>query len=148
MAPSSFFDGPPGANNSQPGCWLSAGSSGWSCSSDRNLKNNIRSVDSRSILERVAEMPISQWSMKADAEGHNHIGPMAQDFYAAFGLGGSDKYIAQGDAQGVALASIQGLYGLLQDTRKLLQEKSDEIQSLKVQLQTLEDRLQTATPSH
>ncbi len=41
--------------------------------------------------------------------GHNHIGPMAQDFYAAFGLGDSDKHIAQGDAQGVALAAVQGL---------------------------------------
>lgn len=124
-----FFDGPGGA-----GCHLSAGSGSWSCSSDRNLKDNIRSIDARSVLQRVAQMPILQWSMKADAEGHDHIGPMAQDFYAAFGLGDSDKYIAQGDAQGVALASIQGLY-------QMVQQKDEEIEALKVELRALEERV-------
>ncbi len=90
-------------------------------------------------------MPISQWSMKADSAGHKHIGPMAQDFHAAFGLGDTDKYIAQGDAEGVALASIQGLYQIVQEKdeliRKLVQEKSEEIQALQRQLQALQDRL-------
>ena len=81
LGPIYFYDGP-GAE----GCNLTPSTSGWNCSGDRNLKNNIRSIDSRSILERVAQMPISQWSMKADTAGHNHIGPMAQDFYAAFRL--------------------------------------------------------------
>jgi hypothetical protein len=116
------------------GCSLNPGTAGWQCSSDRNLKNNIRPVEPRSVLERVATMPISQWSMKADTGGHNHIGPMAQDFYAAFGLGDSDKYIAQGDAQGVALASIKGLY-------QLLQEKDEESRRLQKRLEALEERL-------
>ncbi|MBV9764395.1 MAG: tail fiber domain-containing protein, partial [Acidobacteriaceae bacterium] len=135
-----FYAGTPGQ-----GCYLTTGSGSWTCSSDRNLKNNIRSIDSRSILERVAQMPISQWSMKADTAGHNHIGPMAQDFYAAFSLGDSDKYIAQGDAQGVALASIQGLYHLVEEKdeqiRKLVQQKDEEIQALKTQLQSLQHQL-------
>ncbi len=113
-----LYSGPNGQ-----GCILSSDSGSWSCSSDRNLKNNIVSIDSRSILERVAQMPISQWSMKADTAGHKHIGPMAQDFYAAFGLGDTDKYIAQGDAQGVALASIQGLYDMMR-------QKDEQIQQL------------------
>jgi hypothetical protein len=116
------------------GCSLNPGTAGWQCSSDRNLKNNIRPVEPRSVLERVATMPITQWSMKADTGGHNHIGPMAQDFYAAFGLGDSDKYIAQGDAQGVALASIKGLY-------QLLQEKDEESRRLQKRLAALEERL-------
>jgi hypothetical protein len=116
------------------GCSLNPGTAGWQCSSDRNLKNHIRPVEPRSVLERVATMPISQWSMKADTGGHNHIGPMAQDFYAAFGLGDSDKYIAQGDAQGVALASIKGLY-------QLLQEKDEESRRLQKRLEALEERL-------
>ncbi len=146
-----LYSGPNGQ-----GCILSSNSGSWACSSDRNLKNNIVPIDSRSVLERVAQMPISQWSMKADTAGHKHIGPMAQDFYAAFGLGDTDKYIAQGDAQGVALASIQGLYQLVQEKdeqirkllqekdeliRKLVQEKSAEIQALQKQLQALQDRL-------
>ena len=128
-----FYDGINGQ-----GCYLSAGSGSWTCSSDRNLKDNIVSIDPRSVLDRVARMPISQWSMKADGAGHKHIGPMAQDFYAAFGLGETDKYIAQGDAQGVALASIQGLYQMMQEK---LREKDDEIHALKLELQSLEERI-------
>ncbi len=124
-----FYDGTGGA-----GCYLSANSGSWTCSSDRNLKSNIVSIDSRSVLKRVAQMPISQWSMKADSGGHKHIGPMAQDFYSAFGLGDTDKYIAQGDAQGVALASIQGLY-------QEVQEKEERIRKLEAKLQDLEERM-------
>jgi hypothetical protein len=131
--PISFYTGPGGA-----GCKLAAGSGSWACSSDRNLKNNIRSIDSRSVLELVAQMPISQWSMNSDTAGRKHIGPMAQDFYAAFGLGDSDKYIAQGDAQGVALASIQGLYQLVQEK---LEQKDERIQKLEALLQGLEERM-------
>ena len=127
-----FYDGPNGQ-----GCYLSAGSGSWTCSSDRNLKDNIVSIDPRSVLDRVSQMPISQWNMKADFGGHKHIGPMAQDFYAAFGLGDTDKYIAQGDAQGVALASIQGLYQMVQEK---LQEKDEEIRSLEFRLSALEER--------
>jgi trimeric autotransporter adhesin len=97
------------------------------------LKENIRSIDSRSVLASVATMPISQWQMKSDPAGRNHIGPMAEDFYAAFGLGDSDKYIAQGDAQGVALASIQGLYRIGQ--REM--NRSEHF----VQLRGVEERL-------
>lgn len=131
--PISFYTGPGGA-----GCKLAAGSGSWACSSDRNLKDNIRSINPLSVLETLVRMPISQWSMKADAAGHKHIGPMAQDFYAAFGLGDTDKYIAQGDAQGVALASIQGLYQMVQDK---LEQKDEEIQALKAQLRALDRRI-------
>ncbi len=37
------------------------------------------------------------------------MGPMAQDFRAAFGLGVNDTSIVTVDADGVALAAIQGL---------------------------------------
>ena len=127
------------------GCYLNPGTPGWQCSSDRNLKDNIRPIESRSVLEGVAHMPISQWSMKADTAGYNHIGPMAQDFYAAFGLGDSDKYIAQGDAQGVALASIQGLYQLVQEKdekiRNIVHEKDEQIRLLQTALELLETRV-------
>ena len=53
-------------------------------------------------------MPVSKWEYK-DALGESHIGPMAQDFYAAFGLGATDTGISSIDAGGVALAAIQAL---------------------------------------
>jgi len=121
-----FFDGPNGS-----GCNLSAGGGSWNCSSDRSLKGDITPIDSRSVLERVAQLPITQWKMKAERSGAKHIGPMAQDFYAAFGLGDDDRYIALGDGQGVALAAIQALY-------KVVQEKDQQIQQLQQRLERLE----------
>jgi len=120
-----FYDGPNGS-----GCNLSAGGGSWNCSSDRNLKDNIVPIDSRSVLERVAHLPITQWKMKAEPAGRKHIGPMAQDFYAAFRLGDSDRYIALGDGQGVALAAIQALY-------QVVQQKDGQIRKLRQQLQVL-----------
>jgi len=118
-----FYDGPNGS-----GCNLSAGGGSWNCSSDRNLKDDIVPIDSRSVLERVAHLPITQWKMKAEPAGRKHIGPMAQDFYAAFGLGDSDRYIALGDGQGVALAAVQALY-------QVVQEKDGQVRKLRQQLQ-------------
>jgi len=43
------------------------------------------------------------------------MGPMAQDFWAAIGLGDSDKSITTVDADGVALAAIQGLHQVVQE---------------------------------
>jgi hypothetical protein len=59
---------------------------------------------------------------------------MAQDFYAAFGLGEDERYISKSDADGVALAAIQGLY-------QVVQERDAEIAQLKVHNADLEARL-------
>ena len=56
----------------------------------------------------MAALPITRWNFKGDA-ATPHVGPMAQDFHAAFALGADDKHIATVDADGVALAAIQGL---------------------------------------
>jgi hypothetical protein len=76
--------------------------------SDRNSKQAIEPVDGAALLERVARLPLATWEYK-DAAGVRHLGPMAQDFVAEFGLGADDKHIAPGDAAGVSLAAIQAL---------------------------------------
>lgn len=76
--------------------------------SDRNSKQAIEPVDGAALLERVARLPLATWDYK-DAAGVRHLGPMAQDFVAEFGLGADDKHIAPGDAAGVSLAAIQAL---------------------------------------
>ncbi|MFO1313346.1 MAG: tail fiber domain-containing protein [Burkholderiales bacterium] len=81
----------------------------WSCSSDRNQKQNLERLDGRAVLDKVAALPLYQWNPKGANAHHRHYGPTAQDFYGAFGLGGSDLSIGQQDADGVALAAIQGL---------------------------------------
>ena len=99
-------------------------------SSDRNAKENIQPVDSRAVLDKVASMPVSEWSYKHDPSSR-HVGPMAQDFYAAFGLGYDDKGIATVDADGVALAAIQGL------NRKV----EEQLKSKDARIAELEERL-------
>jgi hypothetical protein len=77
--------------------------------SDRNAKRDFSPVSSEEILESVSKLPISTWSYKEEQPSARHIGPMAQDFRAAFHVGASDKLIYQVDADGVSLAAIQAL---------------------------------------
>jgi hypothetical protein len=77
--------------------------------SDRNRKAGFEPVDVEGVLAKVAGLPLTTWHYTNDAAATPHLGPMAQDFHAAFGLGGDDKTIATVDADGVALAAIQGL---------------------------------------
>jgi hypothetical protein len=79
------------------------------CVSDRNLKRDIEPVDEQEILERVASMPESTWSYRSDDPSVRHLGPMAQDFRAAFGLGDTDRAYDPIDAHGVAFAAIKAL---------------------------------------
>ena len=109
--------------------------SGWTCTSDRNVKRNLRPVDSEAVLAKVVAMPVYHWQPK---DGPNrdveHLGPMAQDFMAAFGLGDNDKAIGFQDADGVALAAIQGLH-------QLLQQRDAELTVLKRKLEAIEAKL-------
>ena len=91
------------------GVTLAAGASTWSAVSDSALKRNIREVDYLEVLEKVAVLPISQWSYEAQDESIEHIGPMAQDFYRLFGLGEDDKHINTLDPSGISLAAIKAL---------------------------------------
>jgi hypothetical protein len=95
-------------NTSTGGYLSSAGA--WTNSSDRALKRDFRRVDRQGVLRRLARIPIQSWSYKAEEPRVRHIGPTAQDFYSAFGLGLDDKHIGTIDEGGVALAAIQGLY--------------------------------------
>jgi hypothetical protein len=96
------------SSTSLAGVVLAPGSGSWSTLSDRNAKHDIREVDTEAILTKLAALPVSTW--KYNSEGSiRHIGPMAQDFRAAFGLGEDDKMIATVDEEGVALAAIQAL---------------------------------------
>jgi len=102
--------------------------------SDRNLKQDFSEVSGRSILEKVAQLPIQTWTYKNDP-GTKHLGPMAQDFYAAFAIGPDDKHITTVDESGVALAAIQGL------NQKLQEQRAENI-ALRLRVEKLEHLLQ------
>ena len=103
-------------------------------SSDRNLKENFHAMDPQQVLEKVVALPISRWNFIGDASTP-HVGPMAQDFHAAFGLGTDERHIATVDADGVALAAIQGL-------NQKLAEKDTKIKELEQRLAIIEALLQ------
>lgn len=90
------------------GAQLPPNATAWAAISDRDVKENIEPIDASVILERLAALPITAWTYKADPDHRRYIGPMAQDFRAAFGLG-DDKTISTLDSDGVAFAAIQGL---------------------------------------
>ena len=91
--------------------------------SDRAAKTDFSPVDAREVLDRVALLPVTTWSYKNEG-AVRHIGPVAQDFRAAFNLGYDDKSISVVDAQGVAFAAIQGLN---QKLEAALKEKDAKI---------------------
>lgn len=121
------------------GAMLAAGSGTWSTLSDRHAKENVEPVDSRRVLEGVLAMPVATWSYKAQDGAVRHMGPMAQDFHRAFGLGVSDKMIDSVDPDGVAFAAIQGLNARLQaELADLRAEKDAEIDELLTRIERLE----------
>ena len=107
--------------------------------SDVNLKDEFQTVDPVDVLNKIVDMPITTWEYKHD-KGNRHMGVMAQDFYAAFGLGRSDKLITTIDPDGVTMAAIQGLN---QKFDEKVAQKDNEIISLKEKNQQLEARLAT-----
>jgi len=107
--------------------YVPAGDSAWSSASDRNLKENVAAVDGQEVLARLAQVPVTSWNYKSQDPSIRHMGPMAQDFYSAFGLGEDDTHISTVDADGVALAAIQGLYA---ENRALKAEVAAQQQQL------------------
>jgi hypothetical protein len=91
----------------------------------------VAKLDPQDVLERVAGLSITSWSYLGDEAGVRHIGPMAQDFYAAFGLGVSDRRIEIADGHGVALVAIQAL-------NELVARQAVEIAELRARLDRLE----------
>jgi hypothetical protein len=79
-------------------------------SSSVDAKTDFAPVDAEAVLERVVAMPVTTWRYREGEVGVRHIGPMAEDFHAAFGVGYGPHTIADLDARGVAFAAIQGLH--------------------------------------
>ena len=135
-----------GIDGSGTPTWSCAASKGnsWACSSDRNLKENFQPVDVAGVLQRVAGLPLYLWNAKGTDPNVKHLGPTAQDFMAAFALGNSDKMIGMQDADGIALAAIQGLNQRLEEQRQSLDEQQQRIAELEdsvLQLETLRSEI-------
>jgi hypothetical protein len=116
------------------GVLLAPGGNSWSAVSDRDAKEHFTPVDVRAVLDAVAVLPITTWNYKSQDDAVRHMGPMAQDFRAAFGLGVSDTLIDTIDPDGVALAAIQGLH-------QVVVEKDAEIAELRSRQAVMEAQI-------
>ena len=108
--------------------------------SDRNLKRDFTSIDSRAVLDKVASLPLHTWSY-TNSPSVRHLGPVAQDFHAAFNLGSDDTSIATVDADGVALAAIQGLNQKLEEQLKEREARIEALERTVAGLKQLVERL-------
>ncbi len=119
------------------GVYVGPGSGAWAVYSDRDGKEEINAVDPVDVVKRLAAIPMATWQWKAEPNRVRHIGPMAQDFHAAFGLGASDRHISTVDADGVALAAVQGVYQLVQQKDAEMAKLRSESAELKRELAEL-----------
>ena len=115
----------------------------WSNASDKHRKTDFQEVDARAVLETLITLPVRQWRYTNETATVKHLGPVAQDFQAAFGLGTDDKSIGTVDADGVALSAIQGLN---QKLREELDRRDAENAELKRRLDRLEQRFNQRPP--
>jgi len=103
-------------------------------SSSRELKTGFAPVDPGEVLEKVAGLEVQSWRFKQDGGGVRHVGPMAEDFHAAFALGNDERQISVVDLHGVALAAIQGLNRRLDDLEAENAELRAELRELRSRL--------------
>ncbi len=104
--------------------------------SSRSSKENFDFLDPHQLLDTVEKLDVPSWNYKHQTADNRHMGPIAEDFYAAFRLGTSDKHVAPGDIAAVALATVKALM-------TQLKEKDNKINSLSARLDRLEASLST-----
>ncbi len=119
--------------------------------SDVNKKSNIEALDGNAVLAKLDGLSVSEWSYKWEAPSVRHIGPMAQDFHAAFGLGTDETKISPRDMAGVSMAAVKALRAdLLERDAEIakqreqisaLQDRLNELDRLKAQISAIESRL-------
>ncbi|HYJ79963.1 MAG TPA: tail fiber domain-containing protein, partial [Longimicrobiaceae bacterium] len=98
----------PGAGGNV-GCDLTVAVPSWTCASSRTLKENYLEVDGEEVLARLRGVPVTTWNMIGADPSIRHLGPVAEDFYGAFGLGIGETAIGLGDIDGVTFAAAKAL---------------------------------------
>jgi len=140
--------------NAQPGLALQVGNSSsngngayltlggvWTSTSSRSLKEEFAQVDPLVMLSKVIALPVQTWFYKGSHAEGRHLGPVAEDFAAAFHLGNDDRHIGSVDESGVAFAAIQGLNQKLEAKNAALRAEKD------AEIDALRDRLDSTTAS-
>jgi hypothetical protein len=110
--------------------------------SDKTQKENFRLVDGEEVLGKIRGFELSSWNFIGhDPKTFRHYGPMAQDFFAAFGQDGigqigSETTINSGDIAGILMVAVQAL----EKRTAELKQKEARIALLESRLEALELR--------
>jgi hypothetical protein len=129
------------------GVSLAASGNSWASISDSNRKENFKPVNGEELLAKIRNFRLTSWNYKGQDKQHfRHYGPMAQDFFNAFGhdgIGviGNDTTIASADFDGVNLIAIQALEKRTQDLQKENTDLKSKLTTMEVRLQKLEQLL-------
>jgi len=124
------------------GAFLAPNATAWSVLSDRNSKENFQPIDERGILHQLEQMPVTAWSYKHDPT-RRYIGPTAQDFKAAFGLGTDDRSINTLDEAGVTLAAVKGVGQEVDQLKSQLSQRDQQISSLRSQMSLRDAKIES-----
>ena len=119
--------------NFTTGASLGAGANSWATISDSTKKERFVAVDAEAMLKKVSNMRATTWNYKGQRETEfRHYGPMAQEFFAAFG---HDKYGTIGNDTSLASADVDGvLFNLVQALERRTRNLQEENIQLKSQL--------------
>ena len=100
--------------------------------SSRTLKTAIQAVDAAAVFAAAMALPVYEWSYRQSAAGERHLGPMAEDFHAAFGLGADPARLAPSDVAGVALVAVQELAQQVEQRKRDIAEIRARVEALEV----------------
>ena len=123
------------------GVTMNAGGSAWNVVSDRNRKENFLTVDGEDLLARLRSVPVTTWNYIAEGRQVRHMGPMAQDWHAAFGFNADPLTINQGDFDGVNLAAVKALDARTQAQQARISTLERENADLRARLERIEAAL-------
>lgn len=122
------------------GCNLPAGSGVFACTSSKYTKENF--VSANGVLASLRKVPVTSWNYISEGRSVRHLGPMAEDFFAQFGLGTGNTSIGVQDLAGVSIAAVKELDAQLQQKNAEIERLQNEVTTLRSNQVELEKRLQ------
>ena len=133
------------SNNVRTGIRAGAGANAWSAISDSTKKEKHQLIDGEGLLRKIGKFRLTTWNYKGqDPKVFRHYGPMAQDFYAAFGKDsygtiGCDTLINQADFDGINFAAVQALVKRTDELTRTNEELKSKNEALEQRLAKMEN---------
>ena len=129
----------------------------FTASSDKTKKENFQPVDGEEVLGKIRGFELSSWNFIGhDPKEFRHYGPMAQDFFAAFGHDGvgqigTETTINSGDLAGIFMIAVQALEKRTAELKQkeaqiaVLESKVEELKAKQAYFETVAARLEGVT---